>query len=191
MKADISDNSTGSAWPNSCYNRSRMRRALWNCAYIALFRFSPTPLHGWRRALLRLFGAKVGSGAHPYPKCRIWAPWNLTLGKNSCLADFVDCYCVAPIIVGAGSIVSQYSYLCAASHDYEDASFPTIAAPITVGAGCWIAADVFVGPGVSVGDGSVIGARSLVLRDVPPSTVWAGSPIRFLKQRNVRHVFNE
>ena len=133
-------------------------------------------LHGWRCFLLRCFGAKVDGKAYPYPKARVWAPWNLSMGSHSCLADEVDCYCVAPIRLGAHATVSQYSYLCSASHDYRDVAMPLVIAPIVIEAEAWIAADVFVGPGVKVGTGAIIGARSTVMHDIEPWAVVAGSP---------------
>jgi putative colanic acid biosynthesis acetyltransferase WcaF len=151
--------------------------------WLLLYRPSPTVLHAWRRLLLRAFGAKVGALAHPYPRARIWAPWNLTMGPHSCLANDVDCYCVATVCLGAHVTVSQYSYLCTASHDYQDPAMPMVCAPIDIGADAWVAADVFVGPGVRIGAGAVIGARSTVIADVEPWTVVAGSPPRRLGQR--------
>jgi putative colanic acid biosynthesis acetyltransferase WcaF len=96
---------------------NRLGRLLWIVVSTALFRFSPTICHGWRRGLLRLFGARIAQGAKAYPGAKIWAPWNLTMEAYSCLADNVDCYNVAPIRIGAYATVSQYSYLCSASHD--------------------------------------------------------------------------
>jgi putative colanic acid biosynthesis acetyltransferase WcaF len=136
--------------------------------------------------ILRLFGATVGAHAHPYPLARIWAPWNLTMDVASCLSDHVDCYSVAPITIGAYATVSQYSYLCTASHDYRDPTMPLVIAPITVGADAWVAAAVFVGPGVQIGPGAVVGARSTVTQDVAPWAVVAGSPPR---HRGVRPRF--
>ncbi len=98
---------------------------------------------------------------------------------HSCLADDVDCYCVAPITLGAFATVSQYSYLCAASHDYRDPALPLIVSPIVIEAQAWVAADVFVAPGVTVGEGAVVGARSTVIHDVPRWTVVAGAPATF------------
>ncbi len=156
----------------------RARRVLWQCVWILLYRPSPRPFHGWRRALLRLFGARIGQGAHPYPRVRVWAPWNLTMAQDSCLADDVDCYCVAPVTLGRHATVSQYSYLCTASHDIHDQTMPLVAAPITLEADAWVAADVFVGPGVTIGEGAVVAARATVVRDVPAWTVVAGLPAR-------------
>lgn len=155
---------------------NRLARVLWGLVQRTIYRFSPTLLHGWRRLLLRIFGARVAAGAHPYPRARIWAPWNLTLEAHSCLADDVDCYCVAPVTVGAHATVSQYSYLCTGSHDYRDPAMPLIVAPIVIESHAWVAADVFVGPGVRIGEGAVVGARSTVIHDVAPWTVVAGSP---------------
>jgi putative colanic acid biosynthesis acetyltransferase WcaF len=156
---------------------------IWKIVSGLLYRPSPTPLHAWRRMLLRLFGATIGEGAHPYPRARVWAPWNLRMGEHSCLADDVDCYCVAPVTLGRHATVSQYSYLCSASHDYMQASMPLIAAPITIEDEAWVAADVFVGPGVTIERGAIVGARSTVTADVAAWNVVVGSPPRCLRSR--------
>ncbi len=98
------------------------------------------------------------------------------MGAHSCLANDVDCYCVAPIVLGVHATVSQYSYLCSASHDWRDPAMPLVVAPITIADEAWVAADVFVGPGVTIGAGAVVGARSTVIGDIPPWTFAAGSP---------------
>jgi len=105
------------------------------------------------------------------------------MGEHSCLGPHVDCYNVALVSLGAFCTVSQYSYLCAATHDYTRASMPLMTGPIRLGARSWIAADVFVGPGVVVGEGAVVGARSLVLRDIEPWIIVAGHPARVLGPR--------
>lgn len=110
----------------------------------------------------------------------------MRMGDHSCLAPHVDCSCVAPITIGKHSTVSQYSYLCTGSHDFEQADMPLITAPIVVEDQAWICADVFVAPGVTVEQGSVVGARSVVVKDVPRWTVVAGNPAKFIKNRIVR-----
>jgi putative colanic acid biosynthesis acetyltransferase WcaF len=154
----------------------RARRFAWNIVWLLLYRPSPRPFHAWRRLLLRIFGAHIAAGANPYATARIWAPWNLTMEAGSCLGDDVDCYCVAPVIIGTNATVSQYSYLCSASHDYREPSMPLVIASIVIGADAWVAADVFIGPGVAVGEGAVVGARSTVTQDIEAWTVVAGSP---------------
>jgi len=184
---------SGSSQTPIYYTRSvhspwnKFGRIVWCIVWALLYRPSPRPLYTWRCALLRLFGARIGRGAHPYPSSWVWAPWNLEMGENSCLGDNVDCYSVDKIRLGASVTISQYSYLCTATHDYEDPLMPLVTAPITIGSGVWICADVFVGPGVTVGEGAVVGARSSVFRNVEAWTVAAGNPARPIKKRVLRH----
>lgn len=170
---------------------NRLARLIWGVVWLIFYRPSPKVLHGWRRFLLRLFGAKIGRQAHPYPSSKVWAPWNLEMGENSCLADGVDCYCVDTITIGACTTVSQYSYLCTASHDYTDPVMPLIAAPIAIGERAWITADVFVGPGVTIGDGAVVMARSSVFTDIEPWVVARGNPAVAVKPRDMKDSQNK
>ena len=152
--------------PSSLSRRNQAGRALWGLVRILLFRPSPKVLHGWRRFLLRLFGAKLGEGAIVHASVRVFAPWNLEMGEHSCLSHFVDCYCVDRISVGAYATVSQYSFLCSASHDFRQFQMPLVTKPIEIGPHAWVAADVFVAPGVTIGEGAMVQARSTVLEDV-------------------------
>jgi putative colanic acid biosynthesis acetyltransferase WcaF len=162
---------------------NKLARACWNLAWLLLYRPSPRFCSAWRRALLRLFGAVVEEGAQPSPRCRIWAPWNLTMQKYSCLANDVDCYCVAPVKLGAHVTVSQYAFLCTASHDYEDPDFRLITKAIEIGDYAWIGARAFIGPGVTVGEGAVVGATASVYHDIPEWTVVGGNPATVIKKR--------
>jgi putative colanic acid biosynthesis acetyltransferase WcaF len=135
--------------------------------------------------LLRLFGASLGKGVVVHPSVKIWAPWNLVMDDHSCLGPYVDCYNCAVVTLGRYSVVSQYSFLCTATHDYTLSTLPLLAKPIAIGPHGWICADVFVGPGVSVGEGAVVGARSSVYKNVDPWVVVAGNPARFIKTRVV------
>jgi len=162
---------------------NRAGRAAWGLVWLLLFRPSLRPLHAWRCFLLRIFGARVGRGVKVYNSARIWAPWNLVMGDYSVLGDAVDCYDVNRIEIGAHSIVSQYSFLCTATHDADQPHFPLVTAPIRIGAQAWVAADVFVGPGVTVGEGAVVGARSSVFKDVEPWTLVGGTPARLIRHR--------
>jgi putative colanic acid biosynthesis acetyltransferase WcaF len=162
---------------------NRLARTAWHIVWLLLFRPTPRMLHPWRCFLLRLFGAKLGKAVHPYPSARIWAPWNLEMGDHACLSEEVDCYCVDKIVIGANSTVSQYSYLCSASRDYTRHGMPLVTAPITIGSRVWVAVDVFVGPGVNIGDGAMITARSSVFTDIPPWTVARGNPAVPVKPR--------
>jgi putative colanic acid biosynthesis acetyltransferase WcaF len=161
---------------------NRVRRVLWNLTWWVAYRPSPRMFHGWRRAVLRLFGATIGGGAHPYPSARIWAPWNLTMGNRSCLGDHVQCYSVDRITLEPDATVSQFSFLCTAGHDYRVKGMPLITAPITIGREAWVAADTFIGPGVTIGERAVVGARASVFRDVDPWTVVGGNPCRVIRK---------
>ena len=166
--------------------RNKILRLLWNIVWLLLYRYSPTPLHAWRCFFLRLFGATIGKKAHPYPSSKVWAPWNLTMDDYSCLSHYVDCYCVDKVYLGKHVTVSQYSFLCTASHDYTHPDMPLITAPITIQDNAWVTSDVFVAPGVTIGEGAVIGARSVVIKDVAPWTVVAGHPAKFIKERRMK-----
>ena len=162
---------------------NKFLRLLWNFVWIFLYRPTPRAFHAWRRLLLRLFGARLGNGVHIYPSSKVWAPWNLTMDDNSCLSESVDCYCVESIRIGKRSTVSQYSFLCTASHDFTDYLMPLITSPINIGDDVWITADVFISPGIDIGNGAVILARSTVINDVQPGMVVGGSPASVIKKR--------
>ena len=168
---------------------NKMLRSLWNIISLLLFKPSPVFMHPWRRFLLILFGAKLSKSAKIYPSARIWAPWNLEMGEYSTIANFVDCYCVDKIVIGSYTTISQYSFLCTASHDYEShkllnkAHMPLLCAPINIGNYCWIAADVFVCPGIFIEDGAVVFARSSVMDNLFKWKVYSGSPAKFIKKR--------
>lgn len=164
---------------------NRLGRVLWMVVYLLLFRPSPRPLHVWRSWLLRCFGASLGRGCHVYPSARIWAPWNLRMHDFSGLGDGAFCYCIAPVEIGARSVISQGAVLCTGTHDYSDSSFQLQARPIVIGSHAWVAAEAFVCPGVTIGDGAVIGARSVVTKDMPAWTVCMGHPCRPVKPRSL------
>lgn len=108
------------------------------------------------------------------------------MAEHSCIGDDVDIYSVAKITIGANSTVSQYSYLCAATHDHQDPDHPLVPKPIVIGERCWIAADVFVGPGVTIGDGTVVGARSSVFNDLPEWVIATGTPAKTAGKREIK-----
>lgn len=107
------------------------------------------------------------------------------MGDHSRMGDHARCYCVDKVSIGAHAMVSQFSYLCSASHDITKRKMPLITAPIHVEDQAWVCADAFVGPGVTVGQGAVVGARAAVFKDVPPWTVVGGNPAKFIKKREI------
>ena len=138
---------------------------------------------GFRRWLLRCFGATLADDAVVYPSARVWAPWNLTLGPATIIDRNVYLYTVSPIVIGAQVFVSDGAFLCTASHDITRLDRPLTHLPITIHDGAWICAQAFVGPGVTVGEGAIIAARAVVTRDVPPWAIVAGNPARIIGWR--------
>jgi putative colanic acid biosynthesis acetyltransferase WcaF len=161
----------------------RMKRFAWNVVWILLYRFSPRPLHGWRTMLLRAFGAKMGPNCHFYPKSKVWAPWNLICSDQVTAADGAEIYNPSPMSFGSHAILSQDSYICGATHDYDDPAFPLIAYAMHLGAYSWICARASVGPGANIGEGTVLGLGSVAARDLDPWTVYAGVPAVKVKER--------
>ena len=166
--------------------RERLRRLLWNIVHLLLYRTSPRPLHSWRAALLRLFGAKMGPNCHFYPASKIWAPWNLVCADQVTAADGAEIYNPAPMRFGSHFIVSQDAFLCGATHNYDDPAFPLLAYAMDFGPYAWVCARACVAPGVSVGEGAVLGLASVATRNLEPWTVYAGAPAIRVKDR-IRH----
>lgn len=164
--------------------RSRILRQIWTVVWLCLFRTSPRPMHRWRAALLRLFGATLGEHVHIYPAVRVWAPWHLQVGNHVGVADGVTLYNISPIVLGDYVVVSQGSHLCTGSHDYNSPTFQLIAAPITLENNAWVCAEAFLSPGVTIPQGAVVAPRSVVTRSLTqPWTVYAGVPAKPIGKR--------
>lgn len=163
--------------------RHKLLRALFGIVWLVVAAWTPPQMNAWRRNVLRAFGARIDPTATVRGGARIWYPPTLTMKAYSVLADGVTCYNMAPIVIGENSIVSQRAFLCGGTHDFTRASNPLIVRPITIGANVWIAAEAFVGPGVTVPEGCVIGARAVVAGPLEPWMVYAGNPARAIRQR--------
>jgi len=163
--------------------RHRIYRAAWNVTWALLGRWTPVPLHRWRRLLLMLFGAEIHPTAKVYPSTKIWYPANLRMYEYSCLASNVTCYCMDVIEIGPYALVSQGAYLCGGTHDIDDPNFPLITRSISIHKDAWIAAEAFVGPGVVVGEGAVLGARACSFKPLEPNTVYVGNPAVAVRNR--------
>lgn len=163
--------------------RHRVFRAVWGLAWLLLAAWTPAPLHRWRVLLLNLAGAKVHPTAHIYGSARIWYPPHLHMAPHSCLGPEVNCYNMAPIRLGEKAIVSQGAHLCAGTHDIDDPNHQLITRPIVIDDGAWIAAEAFIGPGVTIGANAVVGARAVVFKDAQPNGVFIGNPAKWLRNR--------
>lgn len=156
---------------------------LWWIVQATLFGLSPQFLFGWRRFLLRIFGARVGRGVLIRPTARITYPWKVAIGDWSWIGDEVVLYSLGEIAIGSNTVISQRSYLCAASHDHGDPAFGIVSGPIVIGDEAWLATDVFVAPNARIGQGTVVGARSSVFGALPAFTHCRGNPARGIRPR--------
>lgn len=156
---------------------------LWWLTEAIFFRPSLQFMYSWRRFLLRLFGAKVGKNVIIRSTVHTQFPWKVSIGDNSWIGDYVHLYSLGEITIGNNVVISQKSYLCSGSHDYTKVDFPITNLPIIVEDECWIATDVFIAPGVVIGRGTVVGARSSVFKSVPPGKVCTGNPAKVVKSR--------
>ncbi len=163
----------------------QIKRLLWMTAQ-PLFRCSPLPCFAWRRMLLRLFGAKVGRDVHIYGSATITMPWNLEIGEYSSIGEHVFIYNLGRVRIGARVTVSLRAHLCAGSHDHQDPAMSLLKQPISIDDQAWICGDAFVGPGVSVGRGAVVGARGVAVKDVEPWSIVAGNPAKQIGIRKLR-----
>lgn len=166
---------------------SKLRRLLWEVAWSLLFR--PTPrwcLNGWRCFLLRAFGAKIGNGVRIQGSAKVWQPWKLTIGNNSWIDGGVSLYSVDEIKIGSNAVISDGAFICTATHDISSEIFELQTKPVTIGDSVWVCAKATVLPGVTVGEGSVAAAGSVVAKDVEPWSVVGGNPAKFIKKRELR-----
>ena len=163
--------------------REKLGRALWMLFGRTIFRATFHNWYGIRRQLLRMFGARIGANVAIRPTVHVEVPWMIQIDDGATIGDYAIIYSLGPIRIGSLSIISQYAHLCAGTHDYQDHTFRLQRTPISIGQDVWIGADSFVGPGVVIGDLSVVGARSSVYKDLPSSQVCVGNPAKPLKER--------
>ncbi len=162
---------------------NRAYRALWSVTWLLLASWTPPPMHAWRRFLLRLFGAKIGRGARIYGSARIWFPANLEMGAYSILGWNAVCYCQGKIVLEDYANVAQHSHLVSGTHDVDDPHFQLVTRPIRICRHAWIASCAFVGPGVTVGEGAVLGGRGVTFKSLEPWTIYSGNPAQPIRKR--------
>lgn len=151
-------------------------RVIWGGIYPVFFRFSPRLLYGWRNLILRVMGAKLGNNVKIYPSAKIMFPWLLEIGDKTTISWDVKVYNLGFSKVGSNTMISQYSHLCGGTHDFRSKDFKLIRNGFTIGDNVWVAADAFIGPGVTVHDRAVVGARAVVMKDVEAGAMVAGNP---------------
>ncbi|MEJ2646887.1 MAG: WcaF family extracellular polysaccharide biosynthesis acetyltransferase [Sedimentisphaerales bacterium] len=163
--------------------RQQIGRLLWWIGGFLLFKCSLRPMYAWRRWILRLFGAKIGEQASIQRSARIEFPWNLEIGRYSTIGERAWIFNLGKIKIDDYVTISQRVFLCTGTHDYTRPEFDMITKPIVIKKGTWIAADVFVAPGITIGENAVIGARSVVVKNIPAGMVCVGHPCKPIKPR--------
>jgi len=133
--------------------------------------------------LLRCFGAQIGKKVMIRPSAHIQFPWKLNIGDYSWVGDQVVLYNLDKIQIGSHAVISQRSYLCTGSHHHQHTDFSIHTRPIIIQNQCWLAADVFVAPGVNIGEGTVVGSRSSVFKSLPQGKICFGSPASVVRDR--------
>jgi putative colanic acid biosynthesis acetyltransferase WcaF len=159
----------------------RIRMLLWEGCWLVFCQWTPKPLHVWRLMWLRLFGAEVDGWAFVHQRARIQKPWLLKLGRDACIGDRANLYNLGPVEIGARAIVAQEAYLCTGTHDFARSDVPLVTEPIRIGEGAFVGARSFILPGMTVGAGAIVGACSVVTKDIESFTVNAGNPSRKLR----------
>lgn len=164
----------------------RIKRLIWKFINVTIFRIAIGRTFKWlRHGLLTIFGAEIDKDAYIYPTCDIFMPWNLKCGR-ACIGPNTKIYNKNLIFIGNDSVISQGAYICTAGHKTESLMLPLITKPIIINDWAWVAADAFIGMGVTIGEGAVVGARAAVFKDVEPWTVVGGNPAKPIKKRVIK-----
>lgn len=163
--------------------REKIRMALWWMVEAILFRPSLHKMHGWRRGLLRLFGSKIGNGSSVHAKARIWFPWNLEMGENSGIGFEALLYNLDKVVIEDFVTISQRVHINTGTHNLKDPAFQLITRPVHIKSGAFIGADSFINLGITIGEMAVIGARSVVTKDMPSNMICVGHPCKPIKVR--------
>ncbi|HEX3356474.1 MAG TPA: WcaF family extracellular polysaccharide biosynthesis acetyltransferase [Tepidisphaeraceae bacterium] len=165
--------------------KQQLGRLLWAIVSAAIFRRTFHNWYGLRASILKMFGAKLGRNVRIRRTVKIEIPWNLEIGDDVSIGDEAILYSLGLIKIGSRSFLSQYAHLCAGTHDHTSRDYPLLREPITIGEDCWIAADAFVGPGVTIGDRTVLGARASAFSDLPSDVIAVGNPAKPIKERKL------
>ena len=174
---------SASPWTRS----QNVKRMLWGLVQSTLFYYSLPNAYRWRATLLRTFGAKLAPNVRIRRTVRIEIPWHLTIGTQTAVGEFAILYCLGPITIGEYVTISQYAHLCAGTHETYNRQMKLLRPPITIGDDVWIAADAFVGPNVTIGDRTIVGARSNVFRSLRSDVIAVGNPAKPVKARDFQY----
>jgi putative colanic acid biosynthesis acetyltransferase WcaF len=169
--------------PENFRAKSAWKVQLWWIVQSVFINLSPQFMYSWRRFILRSFGADIGKGVLLRPTVHVQYPWKLSIGDYSWIGNDVVLYNLGEIKIGCNAVISQKAYLCTGTHDYQSVNFDIEAKPIIIEDECWLATDVFIAPGVTIGKGTVVGARSSVFTSLPAGKICFGTPAKIVSNR--------
>lgn len=104
---------------------------------------------------------------------------------RACLGDRANAYSLGEIEIHEHATVAQEAYLCTGTHAFDQPAMNLLTRKVTVGAHAFIGARAFIQPGVTIGDYAIVGACSVVTKDVAPRSVVAGVPARAIAERDL------
>jgi putative colanic acid biosynthesis acetyltransferase WcaF len=165
--------------------RERLGFAGWKITRAFLFRPTPKFLNGFRLFLLRLWGAKITGRPFVSQSARIRIPWHLELHDGACIGERADIYNLGNVVIREVATVAQDSMLCGGSHDFSSPRLELTVGDIDIGPHAFIGARAVVLPGIRIGEGVVVGAASVVTKDIPPWTISAGNPAKPIGTRSM------
>ena len=174
-------------FPNPFSLKIKIKKKIWFVVWAICVSWLPKAgFNGWIRFIYRSFGAQIPSSSGIHPTANIYMPWNLRMGPFSTIGSNVNMLNAAPVIMGQNCVISERAYICCASHNIYSNAHEQTNAPVIMGDRSWVCAEAFVGMGVTIGEGAVVGARAAVFKDVEPWTVVGGNPAKFIKKRVIK-----
>ena len=135
--------------------------------------------------MLKAFGANLSGMPFIHSTARIQIPWNLTMRHRACLGERANAYSLGKIEIQEGATIAQEAYLCTGTHDFQDPSLQLITKPVTVGKNAFIGTRAMILPGVCIGDRVIVGAMSVVPKDVPDHQIVAGNPAKKIGEKAI------
>ena len=154
----------------------RFKMLAWEYTWLILCSWTPKPANAWRIFWLKLFGAKIYGHPFVHQRARIQIPWNLILHDRSALGDRANLYSLGIIEIHENATVAQEAYLCTGTHAFNKPSKNLVTASIIIGKRAFIGARAFIMPGINIGEDAIVGACSVVTKNVQPKTVVKGNP---------------
>jgi len=183
MTEAITHHEQASAYASPWTKRRRVALLFWQMVWPVACGWTPKPCNAWRLAILRLFGARISGRPFVHGRASIAQPWNLILHHRACLGENASAYSLGKIEIGPDATIAQEAYLCTGTHDFTSPTLALQTAPIQVGRGAFVGARCFILPGIRLGEGCVVGAASVVTKDVPAYAIVAGNPARRIGDR--------